>query len=220
MHARTHACTVVRARGQTDRDKEHFRRCTGRPRSAYLLLLARRGRRTRGRVTPECPRFLLSVPSPSFSSCLSRCLPLYLPLAPSLSLSLLLRCSLYRGLVRPSSSFHGLLPLSPGYICAISSAFFPPPLFFFFFFFCLSFCLLALSFSRSSLPPFANAPLHLVSYSVSCEPTIEIGQRERFGGISSRRRLSIIWVGFVVEGLCVVHGDKNDVWRCWRWLVG
>lgn len=83
MHALTQARTLVRARGQTDRDKEHFRRCTGRPRSAYLLLLARRGRRTRGRVTPECPRFLLSVPSPfspSFSSCLSCSLALFVAL--------------------------------------------------------------------------------------------------------------------------------------------
>lgn len=148
MHARTHACTVVRARGQTDRDKEHFRRCTGRPRSAYLLLLARRGRRTRGRVTPECPRFLLSVPSPSFSSCLSRCLPLYLPLAPSLSVSLLLRCSLYRSLVRPSSSFHGLLPLSPSLqYMRYLLRFFPPP-----------FLLFSFSFSPSLFLPSRSIP--------------------------------------------------------------
>lgn len=181
VHARTHARTVVRARGQTDRDKEHFRRCTGRPRSAYLLLLARRGRRTRGRVTPECPRFLLSTfplprsPVVSPDVCLSISLPIraYVSLSLSLRLSFL-RCSLYRSLVRPSSSsFHGLLPV-PG-VYALSPPLFslPSPSFFFFFF-----CLLGSSipfFPRVAPPWFANAgSISFYSFSTrwSCEPRI------------------------------------------------
>lgn len=162
--ARTHARTVVRARGQTDRDKEHFRRCTGRPRSAYLLLLARRGRRTRGRVTPECPRFLLSVTLPVLS--LVRQLSLPVSASPSLL------CTPYRGSVLSSSSFHGLLPVL-GY--AISSLFF-------LFFFVTS----PLSFSPGDR---ANAALHLVLLASAscapCEPRLyvytygEIGHREQ-----------------------------------------
>lgn len=181
VHARTHARTVVRARGQTDRDKEHFRRCTGRPRSAYLLLLARRGRRTRGRVTPECPRFLLSTfplprsPVVSPDVCLSISLPIraYVSLSLSLRLSFL-RCSLYRSLVRPSSSsFHGLLPV-PG-VYALS-----PPLFslpspsFFFFFFAFS-VVLSPSFHESLLLG-SQMPGSISFYSFStrwsCEPRI------------------------------------------------
>lgn len=142
MHALTHARTVVRARGQTDRDKEHFRRCTGRPRSAYLLLLARRGRRTRGRVTPECPRFLLSVPSPSLPRS-----PVVSPGLPSLSGP----CSLYRRLVRLSSSLYGLLPV-PGVRYLLFFPFFP-------FFSSLSLSLSFTSLSLSLSPAFLLAPL-------------------------------------------------------------
>lgn len=59
--------TYVRAvrRGQTDRDKEHFRtRARGETKVRVSVAAGKeRRRRTRGRVTPECPRFLLSVPS-------------------------------------------------------------------------------------------------------------------------------------------------------------
>lgn len=199
VHARTHARTVVRARGQTDRDKEHFRRCTGRPRSAYLLLLARRGRRTRGRVTPECPRFLLSTfplprsPVVSPDVCLSISLPIRAYVSFSLSLRLsFLRCSLYRSLVRPSSSsFHGLLPV-PG-VYALSPPLFslPSPSFFFFFF-----CLLGSSipfFPRVAPPWFANAGLHLVLlvfYPVILwtEDTLKLVNVNKGGGYPSRRR--------------------------------
>lgn len=157
MHARTHARTVVRARGQTDRDKEHFRRCTGRPRSAYLLLLARRGRRTRGRVTPECPRFLLSTfplprsPVVSPDVCLSISLPIraYVSLSLSLRLSFL-RCSLYRSWSGPPRRrFTGYSP-SLGYMRYLLRFFLSPPLLFSFFFFAFS-IVLSPSFHESLL---------------------------------------------------------------------
>jgi hypothetical protein len=99
-------------RGQTDRDKEHFRTRGERPRSAYLLPLAKERRRsTRGRVTPECPRFLLSIPS---LLSLARLVPLALTRVPQSSPSPLGR-SLSRSsrLFPPCLALGGLLPI-PG----------------------------------------------------------------------------------------------------------
>jgi hypothetical protein len=81
--------STYRRRGQTDRDKEHFRTRArahaGRdqgPRAVSVAAGKERRRRTRGRVTPECPRFLLSVAS---LLSLARSVPLALTRVPQSS---------------------------------------------------------------------------------------------------------------------------------------
>lgn len=83
-------------RGQTDRDKEHFRTRAGRDQGPRICCCwqGEAQENPRERVTPECPRFLLSVPS---LLSLAHSVPLALtrvpqsspslpgPLAPSLS---------------------------------------------------------------------------------------------------------------------------------------
>lgn len=125
MRARDRAACVARTRVRAEpsaasaREREYVRTSEGdrpteikstsgrargeRPRSAYLLPLAKERRRsTRGRVTPECPRFLLSVPS---LLSLARLVPLALTRVPQSSPSPL-------GRALSVSFFSPLSPLS------------------------------------------------------------------------------------------------------------